>query len=59
MDTVFTIEEIASKAHVSVQVLRREIKAGRLVAHKIGGRIFVFEDDWKQYLDTTVIGRQR
>ena len=55
METIFSLEEIANKVHVSVPVLRREIKAGRLVAHKIGGRIFVFAADWDRYLAATVI----
>lgn len=55
MDTIMTLEELAKMTPISVPVLRREIKAGKLLAHKIGGRIFVFAADWEHYLDETVI----
>lgn len=58
MEKLFSLEELACKIPVSIPVLRREIKSGRLVAHKIGGRIFVFAADWDRYLAETVITRR-
>lgn len=58
MEKVFSLEELAQKMPVSVAVLRREIKAGRLIAHKLGGRIYIFASDWDKYLDATIITRR-
>lgn len=58
MEKVFSLEELAHKMPVSVAVLRREIKSGRLIAHKLGGRIYVFSSDLDKYLAASVISRR-
>ena len=52
---IYLLEQLTQMVPVSKAVLRREIKAGRLVAHKLGGRIYVFDADWEQYLASSRI----
>lgn len=47
-----TLGEISLRLAISVPVLRREITKGKLVAHRIGGRIYVSEENLQKYLDS-------
>lgn len=47
-----TLGEISLRLAISVPVLRREITKGKLVAHRIGGRIYVSEENLRKYLDS-------
>ena len=46
MDELFTIEEVAAKAKVSVKTIRREIKDGKLLS--VGGKVPA--EAWENYL---------
>ena len=47
---LYTLSQIAHKAHVSIKTVRRLISRGELVTHRIGAQIRVSEDDWQAYL---------
>ena len=47
---LYTLTQIAHKAHVSVKTVRRLIARGELQTHRIGAQIRVSEGDWQAYL---------
>jgi excisionase family DNA binding protein len=46
----FTIAEVAERVHVGSRTVRRWIKAGDLVVHRIGGVIRIAEGDLRAFL---------
>jgi excisionase family DNA binding protein len=44
------ISELAARTGTSIGLWRKEIKAGRLPAMKIGRRVVVLDEDLRQYL---------
>ena len=46
------IPDIANQAGVSTKTVRRLIKSGDLIAHKIGNQWRISDDDWNLYLRT-------
>lgn len=58
---VYTVAEAAEKAHVSVWMIRKEIKEGRLTARYIGRCVRVLDEDlgdWLRHGDGPGRGRQ-
>lgn len=51
----YTLKDLTHMLPVSEQVMRREIENGRLTARKLGGRIYVIDDDLKIYLDSSMV----
>ena len=47
---LYTLTQIAHKAHVSVKTVRRLVARGELQTHRIGAQIRVSEGDWQAYL---------
>lgn len=47
----YTLQETADLVPVSRRVLRNEIEKNKLVARKIGGRYYIAEDDFIEYLN--------
>jgi len=47
-----TMRELAEDLRVSVETLNRYKKAGKLPHHKIGDRIFIYEDDYFNFLNS-------
>lgn len=47
---LYTLTQIAHKAHVSVKTVRRLIARGELRTHRIGAQIRVSDGDWQAYL---------
>lgn len=47
---LFTIVEVAERLHVVTRTVRRWIKAGDLVVHRIGGVVRIAEADLKAFL---------
>jgi excisionase family DNA binding protein len=46
----FTIDEVAERLCVATRTVRRWIKAGDLVAHRIGGVLRIAESDLRAFL---------
>jgi len=46
----FTIAEVAERLHVATRTVRRWIKAGDLVVHRVGGVVRIAEDDLRAFL---------
>lgn len=46
----FTIAEVADRLDVATRTVRRWIKAGELVAHRIGGIVRIAESDLRAFL---------
>jgi excisionase family DNA binding protein len=46
----FTIAEVADRVHVAPRTVRRWIKAGDLVVHRIGGVVRIAEGDLRAFL---------
>lgn len=49
-EALFTVSQIAHKAHISIKTVRRLIDRGELKTHRIGSQIRVSEPDWQAYL---------
>ena len=47
----FGLAEIAELASVSVAMLRKEIRAGRLPVKRCGRRVLILKDDFMNYLN--------
>jgi len=47
----FSIADVAEWLGVSARTVRRWIKSGVLVAHRIGGVVRIGEHDFRQFLD--------
>ncbi len=47
----FGLAEIAELASVSVAMLRKEIRAGRLPVKRCGRRVLILRDDFMNYLN--------
>ena len=47
---LYSLTQIAHKAHVSVRTVRRLVERGELKTHRIGAQIRVSEGDWQAYL---------
>ena len=52
MESFSTLGEISLRLAISVLVLMREITKGKLVAHGIGGCIYVSKENLQKYLDS-------
>lgn len=53
----YTVDEVADRLNVATALIYREIRRGRLVARRIGGRVLrVAEVDLRRYLDATQAG---
>lgn len=48
--TFFTIAEVAERLHVSTRTVRRWIKEGDLIAHRVRGVVRIAEDDLRTFL---------
>ena len=46
----FTVPEVAERLHVCTRTVRRRIKDGDLVAHRIGGVVRIAESDLRAFL---------
>ena len=46
----FTIAEVAERLRVATRTVRRWIKAGDLVVHRVGGVVRIAEDDFRAFL---------
>jgi excisionase family DNA binding protein len=46
----FTIAEVAERVHVAPRTVRRWIKAGHLVVHRIGGVVRIAQRDLRAFL---------
>jgi excisionase family DNA binding protein len=46
----FTIAEVAERLHVATRTVRRWIKNGDLVVHRVGGVVRVAESDLRTFL---------
>ena len=46
----FTIAEVAESLCVATRTVRRWIKAGDLVVHRVGGVVRIAEDDFRSFL---------
>jgi excisionase family DNA binding protein len=46
----FTIAEVAERLHVSTNTVRRWIRSGDLVAHRVGGVVRIAERDLMAFL---------
>ena len=46
----FTIAEVAERLRVATRTVRRWIKAGDLIAHRIGGVVRIAESDLRAFL---------
>ena len=49
-ERLYTLQDIARKAKVSIKTVRRLVDAGELTTHRIGTQIRVSEGDWQAYL---------
>ena len=49
-DRFFTISEVADRLQVAARTVRRWIKAGDLVVHRIGGVVRIAESDLRAFL---------
>ena len=49
-EVLFTLQEIARKAKISIKTVRRLVDAGELKTHRIGAQIRVSEGDWQAFL---------
>lgn len=52
-ENLYTIKEIAETLKVSVQAVRKWIKAGKMPARRIGRPIYISETDLKTYLNNS------
>lgn len=50
MSEVFTYEECAAKARVSVKTLRRDAAEGKLITTLVRGCTRIAPNDWEEYL---------
>ncbi len=48
----FSLDELAFLSSLSKEFLRKEIRAGNLIAKKFGARILVMAEDWRLYTDS-------
>lgn len=51
MGKPLTKAEAAAKCGTSEKTVERAVRCGRLRAHKIGGRLIVFDDDLEAFLE--------
>jgi len=49
-EVLYTPQEVARKARISVKTVRRLIACGELKIHRIGAQIRVSESDWQTFL---------
>ena len=49
MNELYTIEQCAKKADVSVSTIKRDILEGKLVATRIRSRVRIAAQDWEDY----------
>jgi excisionase family DNA binding protein len=47
---MLSISAVAALLDVSTKTIRRKIQAGELLAHRIGQRIRISEDDYRNYV---------
>lgn len=47
------LHELSKAYGLSIALLRKEIRAGRLIAKKAGTAVIVLDEDFKRYLDQT------
>lgn len=52
---ILGLDRVLEYIPVSKQVLRREIGRGKLMAHKFGGRLYVFRKDLDDYIKATQV----
>ncbi len=53
----YLVEELAEKLRVSNMTVYRYIKAGKLMAHKIGKEFRITDLEFKNFLENTKIDR--
>src|SRR5690242_20549439 len=51
-DSLYTVEQCASKAGCSPKTIRRQILAGKLKATRIGVLVRIAPADWEEYLNS-------
>jgi hypothetical protein len=49
--SAFTISDIVKMSGISRASVYRELKAGRLKAHKFGSRTLIFPEHWQEFRD--------
>ena len=52
VDEIYTIKQIAQLVEVSTRTVRRWIKNGLLIAHRVNGLVRISEGDFQAFLAT-------